>query len=176
MQSDMWITKKTSKLRIGFLIASILWLGIIFRFSSQPFQQQTIEPFLKHNVSKEKLSDALPEVKFQYNDSPLNSKKDPYHFIEFIFRKSAHITVYAVLAFLLAFGIRAMREHKLVKVYILLCLVALTACVDEWNQTRVQDRTGIIQDVGFDLTGGVLGLSAAALVQLSYRKFMKRKW
>lgn len=164
-------------LRMGFLLAAILWLGVIFRFSSQPYQQQTILPFLKQHVSEQKLQHALPDVTFQYNHSRVDSQAKPYQFIEFLFRKSGHITVYAIYAFLLSLALLKVREHGVVKAYVILMMVAVTASLDEWNQTRVVGRTGIVSDLGFDLTGGILGLCAAAvLYRIKNRKLKERKW
>ncbi|WP_438448527.1 VanZ family protein [Gorillibacterium sp. sgz5001074] len=156
---------------MGFLILSILWLGVIFLFSSQPYQKQTIIPFLQKHVSESKLESKLPDVTIRYHDSTVNSQKRPYQFLEFLFRKSAHVTIYAVYGFLLFNSMVRIREHGLVKGYIVLCLLLLTACFDEWNQTRIQQRTGIVQDLGFDFTGGLIGICFAAW----WERFFKRR-
>jgi VanZ family protein len=81
----------------------------------------------------------------------LASPFEPFH--DFILRKLAHVTVYAVLTALL---FRALRPHMACKVHILLitALVAtLYALSDEWHQTFVPGRRGSLGDVGIDALG-----------------------
>lgn len=163
------------RFRLGFLAAAVLWLIVIFGFSSQPYQKQSIIPYLKQSVSQGELSKALPNVQFDYNHSNINAKKAPYQFVEFIVRKSAHLTIYAIYAILLYWAIKRLREHWMIKIYVILCIVFVTASIDEWNQTHVSNRTGIYQDVGIDLTGSVLGMLAAGGSSFYYRKISKIK-
>ncbi len=72
---------------------------------------------------------------------------------DFILRKLAHVTIYAVLTTLL---FRAFRLHMARATYawLLAMLVAgLYACSDEWHQTFVPGREGSLRDVGIDTLG-----------------------
>jgi len=72
---------------------------------------------------------------------------------DFVLRKIAHITEYAILAWLL---IRALREHKLTWGQILTLAIALSvgyAISDEYHQTFILGREGTFRDVLIDGVG-----------------------
>jgi VanZ family protein len=72
---------------------------------------------------------------------------------DFILRKLAHLTVYAVLTVLLC---RAFRLHVASPTYawLLAGLVAVVyASSDEWHQLFVPGRHGSLRDVGIDAVG-----------------------
>jgi VanZ family protein len=74
---------------------------------------------------------------------------------DFILRKLAHLTVFAVLTVLL---FRAFRLHvaRPTSAWLLAMFVAaLYACSDEWHQTMVPGREGTIRDVVIDSLGVV---------------------
>jgi VanZ family protein len=74
---------------------------------------------------------------------------------DFILRKLAHLTVFAVLTVLLC---RAFRLHVARPTYawlLAMCVAALYACSDEWHQTFVPGREGTVRDVVIDSLGVV---------------------
>ena len=78
---------------------------------------------------------------------------------DFIFKKTAHMFVYAVLYFLI---VRA-TEWKTKSGYLLIfCICFLYGSSDEFHQGFVAGRFPSIMDVGFDL----LGASVAAMRQM----------
>jgi len=68
--------------------------------------------------------------------------------IDFILRKLAHITEYAILCFLL---IRATKNKKAAFV-----IAFLYACSDEFHQTFIFGRHGTLRDIGIDSIGIIL--------------------
>jgi VanZ family protein len=74
---------------------------------------------------------------------------------DFVLRKLAHLTVFAVLTVLL---FRAFRLHvaRPTPAWLLAMLVAvLYACADEWHQTFVPGREGTVRDIVIDSVGVV---------------------
>jgi VanZ family protein len=74
---------------------------------------------------------------------------------DFILRKLAHLTVFAVLTVLL---VRAFRLHvaRSPHAWLFAVLVAvLYACSDEWHQTFVPGREGTVRDIVIDSLGVV---------------------
>jgi len=72
---------------------------------------------------------------------------------DFILRKLAHISEYAILTFLL---IRAFSHHQLSKKRILffsVFLAVLYAFSDEYHQSFIYERTGAFRDVAIDSIG-----------------------
>jgi len=151
------------KLRILTFIPLSIWMIFIFTLSSQPYQKQSIQPYLQQ-VDQNKLKNALPSVTIKYRTSTIHAKSDPYRFVEFIFRKSAHLFMYAMLAvwaYVASIPYRFRRGWKAVAI---LAFVLLIAVLDEWNQSFGGERTSAIQDVWIDMIGGVIGLLVASLL------------
>jgi len=72
---------------------------------------------------------------------------------DFILRKLAHISEYAILTFLL---IKAFSQHQLSKKRILffsVFLAVLYAFSDEYHQSFISQRTGVFRDVVIDSSG-----------------------
>ena len=86
-----------------------------------------------------------------------------YHFY---IRKLAHLTEYAILAFLAIRAIAAtshlfLQKHRIV---LTLCVVLSIASIDEINQSFEASRTGAFADVILDLAGGCLMIFALFLL------------
>jgi len=84
---------------------------------------------------------------------------------DFILRKLAHITEYAVLTFLL---IKAFSQYQLSAKRILffsILLAVLYAFSDEYHQSFIIKRTGAFQDIAIDSIG-------IFLVWLKHKKFI----
>jgi VanZ family protein len=75
--------------------------------------------------------------------------------VQFVVRKCAHFTAYAVLSALL---LRALRQHLLAARTVAFGFAALYAVLDEFHQSFVPSRTGSPWDVLIDITGAILGL------------------
>lgn len=118
----------------------------------------------------------VPDVTVRYHHSVIHAKGTPFRFAEFIFRKAAHLFVYAVLTgfaytALLSFGCRLL--------YRILGAVGYTiliASLDEWNQSKSALRTSSVQDIVLDTVGGCFGLLLAMLgTGIIYRIMQSRK-
>jgi len=89
-------------------------------------------------------------------------------------RKTAHFTAYGMLGLL---SVRAFRRssHAILKNWrflFSLLLVALVAAADETNQSFLNSRTGALQDVLLDISGG---LTVILLFYLMERLWLRRK-
>jgi len=76
---------------------------------------------------------------------------------DFILRKIAHLTEYAILVYLL---IQALKEHQLTHKQVLILAVSLAifyAISDEYHQTFILGREGTSRDVLIDSFGIFLG-------------------
>lgn len=83
--------------------------------------------------------------------------------IHYLFRKSAHLTEYAVLALLFWRAIRqpqknAARPWNWPEAGLALAMVFLYAASDEFHQIFVATRTAQVSDVFIDTAGGTTGL------------------
>jgi len=86
----------------------------------------------------------------------------------FLIRKAAHVTEYAILAWLAwRFFLVVQRAHEsprpLRAALFAWAVSVMYAVTDEWHQTFVPTRVGTPWDVLIDAAGAVLGLALAAL-------------
>ncbi|WP_168735853.1 VanZ family protein [Cohnella fermenti] len=146
-------------------LAVVLWTCLIFVFSSEPYEKQSIQPLLHEKLGDSGLLQAMPDLAITYNDTTLSTQRDPFQFVEFIFRKGAHLFMYGVLAagWSLLLGARVRGGRLLVLV---MAAVALTASLDEWNQSHVAGRYSLPSDVGIDIVGGLMGFMSVQVLNL----------
>ena len=135
--------------RAGRFIPPVLWMAVIFAFST-------------YNFGSEQTGAVIgPLVRFFYPSIP----QDSLETVHFVIRKAGHITEYAVLAFLWqrAFSVAGAWRHSPFMPAFLVCV--LYAFSDEWHQSFVEDRTPSPLDVLLDACGSeipLLGLGIGA--------------
>ena len=134
---------------LRYWLPLLIWLGVMFAgstnlMSSQQTSRYTVPLLLLFN----------PGV------SPHAS-----WIILVVLRKSAHITEYAILSFLLW---RSLRSSSALRAKTIICFgAALLGCAifaasDEFHQTFVKSRTPSFRDVLLDVAGATLGLLIGA--------------
>lgn len=80
--------------------------------------------------------------------------------IQFLIRKAAHLTEYAVLAMLLLRALRSgTRDAFARQAVLVLVIAALYAITDEFHQTFTPSRTATAHDVLIDCAGAAFGLA-----------------
>lgn len=132
--------------KIILWIFIILWMTVIFLFSSQDSDEssQLSRGFLRN---------------FILWFLPQNISSDTVDFLEFLLRKCAHMTEYAILGILISIQIRLYQvfgaEWK--KIWTAVFLVMLYAATDEFHQLFVGGRSGQLTDVFIDTCGGIAG-------------------
>lgn len=90
-------------------------------------------------------------VIFGVSGQAINSSTAQFSWLDFIVKKTAHVTEYAILFWL------TWRANKSLKQTLIMCV--LFALSDEWHQTFVPGREGTLRDVGFDTIGMLLSLN-----------------
>lgn len=76
-------------------------------------------------------------------------------FYDFVFKKSAHMFVYAVLYWLFWRGVDMSfaPENKKVRLYLPFLIVVVYAISDEFHQSLIPSRYATLRDVGYDILG-----------------------
>jgi VanZ family protein len=82
--------------------------------------------------------------------------------VQFIVRKSAHMTEFALLAVLLLYALAAGKGDARKWISSAWVLAVAYAAADEFHQLFVPGRNGSVVDVGIDAAGAALGLLVAA--------------
>ncbi|MEF9991650.1 MAG: VanZ family protein [Romboutsia sp.] len=129
-----------------YLIAAILWMGLIFYMSNQPA-----------TVSAMQSGDLVSFLeKIPYIGATITHLMN-IGVGEFVIRKSAHMFLYFVLMILLYMSMYD--DKKNIKQLMILSFIytALYACTDEIHQLFIEGRSGEIRDVMVDSTGALLG-------------------
>lgn len=108
-------------------------------------------------------SSARSQEVMQLINNALNSIGLP-SLSEFLVRKLAHFSEYALLAFWFTLCLRVYTRHCLRHITFPLFLTLLIANMDETLQTFVADRSGSVRDVWIDFGGGVCGMLVALLL------------
>ncbi|PQP82910.1 VanZ family protein [Paenibacillus sp. PCH8] len=166
--------RRTYGLLMVLLLMVVIWVLVIWSMSTQSYQQQNIQPWLHKWSQKMQLGFTLPDVQFTYGEYDYSLKQRPYDFAEFIFRKSAHLFVYAVLAVLVYGGLKYRRIRSMTCIVAALALVLIIASIDEYIQQFSPNRTSSIRDVGVDVLGGCCGIAIYAGLRFLSRKISKR--
>ncbi|WP_238941939.1 VanZ family protein [Bacillus sp. REN10] len=149
--------------------------GVIFRFSSQTYEQQSLIPLMRKVFPGEPFAEVLGSLKLSYAGGEISVESlGYYYFIEFFIRKFAHLFLFGCLAAAL-FGVLVVwRPDEVWKSAIRALMgTGLYATIDEFHQMLTGGRSPLLTDVFIDLTGGLIAL--VIVVPLYRWKQRKRK-
>lgn len=147
------------KLRIVlFIFLAIMWMFVIFIFSSQSGETSS--------GTSGKVTNFFISlfIKDKYLSWDPVTQNNVYNMISHIVRKTAHFTEYAILYLLLYLALKAFIGRK----YIYLCVLIFVigyAALDEYHQIFVGGRTGQFLDVVIDSCGGLVMMLILAIIQ-----------
>jgi VanZ family protein len=143
----------------------ILWAGLIFSFSNQPYEKQELKSDLPNVINLQKVEKHFGEVQFEYSQKEVSLKSlGAAGFVEFFIRKGAHLSVYFVLGFLLYRALSSYKKRIVVNSGLSLLLTVLYAASDEFHQSITPNRTPLFHDVVIDTVGGIIGILVAILI------------
>lgn len=134
-------------------VPAILWMCVIFVFSTSLFGGENTGSIFKWLVSSIFPAMPLPDIEYAHN----------------VVRKAGHLTEYAVLALLWRRGFVREGFSGAKAVVVALVISACYAVTDEFHQSFVPNRTASALDVLIDASGAVLGQAVYALGQKKRR-------
>jgi len=144
----------------------VIWILVMMSFSSRPatVSAQDSKTFEESFVA---LRNELKE-----NDTLISHFKVINMNPKFVVRKAAHVILYTGLSILTVLGwISIEKRYRTYIIAIMFC--TLYACMDEFYQTFIPGRTGLVSDVFIDSIGVLLGILLFFLyIEFGYRK----KW
>ncbi len=151
-------------------IPAIIVMLIIFLFSAQPYEQQTLKPEIEKNVSQSVIAEFFDGITFSYGGHEVSLQSlGGAGIVEFFIRKAAHFSIYGLLGFLLVYALNSSRNGRGFFGAVLISF--LYACSDELHQLLTPDRTPLFQDVLLDTAGAACG----ALLMLLLRSWRQRR-
>lgn len=147
-----------------WIVVALLWLGLILILASQSYKQQTIVPYLSNIITPKQLSESLPDVTIRYGSKVIRAKLQPYYFIEFLFRKLAHVFVYMMMALLCVKVLITYCSRIKGRMLLAFAICFLISVLDETIQEVSHLRTPSYADIVLDLAGVTCGLCLAAIL------------
>lgn len=134
--------------KIISFIALILWMIVIFSFSSADANKST--------STSDKVITTMIEIKDKItNNETLNNEKEIIvKNSSFYIRKIAHITEYLILGFL---TFNLLKQYSVTNIYYAIGLSILYSCTDEFHQLFISGRSGSIRDILIDSIGILIG-------------------
>lgn len=139
--------KKSIRRTIGFGVAAVAWVGVLFFFSGQT------------GTDSGALSKRVTEILFGW----LIRRGWSFEGLHILTRKLAHFGIFAVEGGLLGFSLlSAMRARWAVPLTALAC--GAMAVLNELHQTQVDGRMYSRLDIGIDFCGAMIGLIFAAIL------------
>lgn len=134
------------KTRPEFWLPVIVWLFVIFLFSTDTFSAGNTSRFI------------LPLLKYLFP----GSGAEWLEFLHNSIRKAGHMTEYFILAVLTHRSIKEVWREDLQVAFRTLTFIAFAASLDEVHQAMTQFRGASPIDVGYDCLGAILALSVLA--------------
>ncbi|MGE7779462.1 VanZ family protein [Peribacillus sp. NPDC097264] len=154
----------------------ILWAMLIFSFSSQTYEEQSLASFLGR-FNTPYWYELLEGISFLYGGVEVSAHTAGVDgFFEFFIRKGAHLFIFFVFGFL-TFGVwRDFVKNKFISLSGALVCVLFYASADELHQKFTGGRTPLMQDVIIDTFGGLLGILCFFIVNRWWRRPARKKY
>ena len=146
-----------------FLIFAVIWMIIVFKFSSQPADTSQNTSL---NLTK-RIVNVFFNNKSSTEKEQITDKLDPY------IRKLAHFTLYAIGGILIANYINTYNIKDKNKIIYSICIGATYACTDEFHQLFVEGRSGQLTDVLIDSLGVATGVCIFLCVITIFKKLKR---
>ncbi|NVY97091.1 VanZ family protein [Lactobacillus sp. DCY120] len=167
---------KTDKKYWLWLIAVFLVLVGLFVSSSMTYQQQTSVPFLEKHLSQRPGLAFLRQFQFNYGGKTQSVTAVGYFkFLEFLIRKLAHLSVFALLAGFSFMFLKSELRHWWVAPIVAWLVATGIAGFDEFHESLTGGRTPLIQDVMLDSVGAIIGIFVALICWRIYYDWRHRK-
>ncbi|WP_078409112.1 VanZ family protein [Priestia abyssalis] len=140
-----------------WLFATLLWLIVIFLFTQLPyFNGAHTEAVINKTVTS-------------VNETAPTTKEAAGFSINFIVRKSAHFTVFGILAFFIWNCVKKYR-FSYILAWILTFIYAMS---DEWHQSFIPGREASFRDVLIDSFGALIVLSLVFIINNRRKRSVK---
>ncbi|MBM7095790.1 VanZ family protein [Bacillus sp. H-16] len=148
-------------------LKSLIYTGILFAFALAVLallKSDAIVEVIRNHTSYNQLVSLLNRIEFTYAGTVVSIEaRGVESFLTFLIRKTAHFTLFGLLGFFLFLAIHRLNGRTLVTFVLAMLFVVAYAALDEYRQTFIPSRSGLVEDVILDSAGGVFGTSMAWL-------------
>lgn len=155
------------KRKIIYTTLTIIWLIVIFIFSSMNTQESNNKSKQTIKKTVEKTTEISENIGITENKIPPQKINSTVNKLNYPLRKCAHASEYAVLAILIIFTINAFTNNnysiKKILLTVLICFVY--SLTDEYHQSFVPGRTSLFTDCLIDTTGSIIACMVYSVVK-----------
>ncbi|MBD5136261.1 MAG: VanZ family protein [Lachnospiraceae bacterium] len=151
--------KKLKYIRVLLIVLILMWMGVIFGFSSKNGTQSSKS---SGRVTKTVISVCYPA----YSALSENQQIILFQKVNFFIRKAAHFMEYFILAVLVTFLIITFDKKGFSAIICAVVICAAFAASDEIHQGFVSGRSPSVKDVILDTSGAA---SASCLIIIIYK-------
>lgn len=157
------------KLNVGIFkriiwVITILWMGIIFYFSSQPAE-----------ISRQASGELLVQMDQIEEEEIQNISDRRVWNLHYFIRKFAHFVLYCGLGFLMVLSIVPLKSGYYAGYLIAWLVASLYGVLDELHQNFVPGRGATLADMKLDAVSAFAGVAAAAAVIGIWKIYNARK-
>ncbi|MCR6112533.1 VanZ family protein [Bacillus sp. A301a_S52] len=159
--------KKTAKTFV-YLTLGTISIGTVFL----AINSSTVIELVRANFSLDQLRGLLQQVQFTYSGQEVSLATHGVDgLLEFVLRKSAHFILFALLGFFVFLASIKLNGRSFRSFIIAMSIVIVYAALDEYRQTFIPSRSGMVADVILDTVGGLFGTGMAWLKTSISRRF-----
>ncbi len=144
------------KLKYVSWLPAVIIMIIIFYFSSKPADNSNENSMTMAN----KVLTVYEDISGNHFEERIKVLENLNHIV----RKGAHFSEYAILAMAFAFHFAVLKKKRIRVFFLPILLSCIYALTDEFHQTFIPGRSGMIQDVFIDTTGAIAGTLVFALL------------
>ncbi|WP_274309630.1 VanZ family protein [Solibacillus daqui] len=154
---------------IFFVVTGLI---VVVIMSNMSYEQQSLIPLLQDVLQDKPLEHWLSQLQFHYWGGIVSVEtKGYFKFIEFLIRKGTHFFGYGLLALIL-FSFYNRLKWRFPMILSFLSVVVI-ASLDEYRQSMIPGRIGVMGDVMLDACGALTFLLIAKLILVMYH-YVKR--
>ena len=144
-------------------------LLVVFVMSNMSYEQQTLIPTLKDVLKDKPFEQWLSQFEFHYWGRTITVESRGYFYVvEFLIRKATHFFGYGLLAVIFFLFYRKL-SWKLPAILAFFTIIAI-ASLDEFRQSMIPGRSGIVDDVILDACGALFLLAVTKFMIFVYRR------
>jgi len=143
---------------ILYALPAIFCMILIFHLSSQTAVQSS-------ETSGSIIEEILEHIIPQFADKPADEQQKNIDALQFIVRKGAHFSIYALLSILLFLPFSQITHSFPVMLLTAFLFSFLYAVSDEWHQSFIPGRSCELRDVLIDSAGALCGLVLLIIVR-----------
>lgn len=154
------------KKAISFVVMGMIIVAVM---SNMSYEQQTIIPLLKDVLEDKPFEAFLSQFQIPYWGKIISVESQGYYkFLEFLFRKGVHFFGYGLLAVI--FFIFYNKLKWKFPTVLAFFTVTVIASLDEYRQSMIPGRSGLIEDVVIDASGALTLLMLTKIGMAIFKK------